>query len=43
LSKSGKIIGIKNNQITLIDMKESAGKIKNVDKNLYLLAEKLSI
>ena len=40
---SGKIIGIKNNKITLINMEDSVGKIKNVDKYLYSLAEKLSI
>ncbi len=40
---SGKIVGIKNNELTLIDMKEAAGKAKTVKTELYRLTEILSI
>jgi 6-phosphofructokinase 1 len=40
---SGKIVGIKNNNITLIDMKEANGKVKKIDPSLYKLSQALSI
>lgn len=39
----GKIVGIKNNNLTLINMEEAAGKVKKIDPNLYSLSQKLSI
>jgi len=40
---SGKIVGIKNNELTLIDMKDVIGKYKSIDITLYQLTEALSI
>ena len=40
---SGKIVGIKNNELTLIDMKDVVGKHKSIDISLYQLTEALSI
>ncbi|MDD3428162.1 MAG: ATP-dependent 6-phosphofructokinase [Caldisericia bacterium] len=39
----GKIVGIKNNNLTLINMEEAAGKVKKIDPMLYNLSQKLSI
>lgn len=39
----GKVVGIKNNKLTLIDMEEVAGKVKKIDQTLYNLSQKLSI
>ncbi len=41
--QSGKIVGIRHHQLTLIDMKDSVGKVKKVNTSLYDLTEILSI
>lgn len=40
---SGKIVGIKNNELTLINMQGSVGKVKVIDASLYQVLEALSI
>ena len=40
---SGKIVGIKNNEITLINMNEVVGKVKSIDASLSQVLEALSI
>ena len=41
--EKGKLAGIKNNKITLIPLKDAVTKKKNLDKNLYRLAEEVSV
>ncbi len=41
--QSGKIVGIKNHEITLINMEDAVGRVKKVKTELYELTEILSI